>query len=133
MEHWNGESAGTTQVEAGTTLSTNAASALCYTMGLVSGILFLVLAPYSGDRIVRFHAFQAIVFHLAWVVFWMGCMIVTILLPLGLHLLASLMALTVGLGGFLLWLLLMWKAYRGEMLILPILGDLARKKADTTA
>ncbi len=41
-------------------LSINGASALCYLFGFVTGIIFLVLAPYNQDRRVRFHAFQSI-------------------------------------------------------------------------
>ena len=41
-------------------MADNAASALCYVLGFITGILFLVLAPYNQNRTVRFHAFQSI-------------------------------------------------------------------------
>src|ERR1700677_4319773 len=46
------------------------AGALCYLFGFITGILFLVLAPYNQDRNVRFHAFQSILLNVAWVVIW---------------------------------------------------------------
>src|SRR5258708_2029413 len=41
-------------------LTNNLASALCYIVPLVGGILFMVLEPYNRDRKVRFDALQSI-------------------------------------------------------------------------
>ena len=41
-------------------MTDNAASALCYALGIITGVLFLVLPPYNQNRTVRFHAFQSI-------------------------------------------------------------------------
>src|SRR5258706_15206099 len=41
-------------------MAENVASALCYVLGLVTGIVFLVIPPYSQNRAVGFHAFQSI-------------------------------------------------------------------------
>src|ERR1022692_4654108 len=41
-------------------MAENVASTLCYVLGLITGIIFLVLEPYSKNRAVRFHAFQSI-------------------------------------------------------------------------
>jgi uncharacterized membrane protein len=35
----------------------------------------------------------------------------------------------VSLGGFVLWLLLMYKAYNGERFMLPVVGPMAEKQA----
>ncbi len=43
-------------------LTENVASALCYALGWITGIVFLVLAPYNQNRTVRFHAWQSIFF-----------------------------------------------------------------------
>src|ERR1700679_1592528 len=43
----------------------NVASALCYALGWITGVLFLVLEPYNKNRTVRFHAFQSIFFNIA--------------------------------------------------------------------
>jgi uncharacterized membrane protein len=41
-------------------------------------------------------------------------------LPAVLRVLVSLFGLVVGFGGIQLWLYLLWKAYKGEKLVLPI-------------
>src|ERR1700690_2492012 len=56
---------------AATGMTDNAASALCYVLGLITGILFLVLAPYNQNKTIRFHAFQSIFLNVAWILFWM--------------------------------------------------------------
>src|SRR5262245_57706803 len=50
-------------------LKPNVAGMLCYPLSFITGILFLVLAPYNKDRFVRFHAWQSIFFSLAIFVF----------------------------------------------------------------
>jgi len=105
------------------------AGALCYLVGFITGILFLVLEPYNKNPRIRFHAFQAIFFHLGWIVLYIGVTIVAMFLPLVLHLIVSLLMLVVGLGGFVLWLLLMYKAYNNTPLVLPIVGPLAQQQA----
>ena len=44
-------------MQASGTMTDNVASALCYVLGLITGILFLVLPPYNRNRSIRFHAF----------------------------------------------------------------------------
>ena len=51
-------------------MTDNVAGALCYVLGLVTGIVFLVLAPYNQNKFVRFHAFQSIFFHVAFIGIW---------------------------------------------------------------
>src|SRR6202158_5096322 len=53
-------------------LTENAAAALCYVLGLITGILFLVLAPYNQNRLIRFHAFQSIFLHVVCIVVWLA-------------------------------------------------------------
>ncbi len=61
---------------ASTGLQNNAAGALAYLGGLITGILFLVIDPYKTDRFVRFHSFQSIYFNVAWIGLWIVWMIV---------------------------------------------------------
>src|SRR5579885_2202750 len=49
-------------------LSDNVAAALCYLLTIVTGVLFLVLEPYNKNKLIRFHAFQAIFLGVAWFV-----------------------------------------------------------------
>ena len=110
----------------------NMACALCYLFGLLTGVLFLVLAPYNQNRLVRFHAFQSIFFHLASIVLFIGLMIVTGFLHF-IPLLGSILSLMlyplVGLAVFIVWLMLLYKAYNRERWVLPIIGPLAEKQA----
>jgi len=105
------------------------AGALCYLVGLITGILFLVLEPYSKNPRIRFHAFQSIFFHVALIGLWIVVMIVSMVLPWGLQIIVHLLMLVVWLGGFVLWLLLMFKAYNNTPLVLPIIGPLAQAQA----
>lgn len=107
-------------------MSENVAGALCYVLGLITGILFLVLAPYNQNKFVRFHAFQAIFFHVAWIVLWIADTMMAFVLP---WYLMSLIGMLLALGGLALWLILMFKAYNNERFKLPIVGDLAEKQA----
>ena len=106
-------------------LSHNVAGALCYLAGLITGIIFLVIAPYNQDKTVRFHAFQSIFFNIAWIVFW----IVWSFLSLMMHGFGFLLSPLFGLAFFLLWLYLMYAAYTNKRVKLPVIGDLAEKQA----
>lgn len=115
-----------------TGLTDNLAGALCYFAGLITGIVFLVIEPYSRSRTVRFHAFQSIFFNIAWIALWIVEMIISAALtpiPVLGWLLGLLLWTAVALGGFILWLVLMWKAYQGDRLVLPVIGPLAEKQA----
>jgi uncharacterized membrane protein len=100
--------------KSGTGLDKNTAGALSYVLGPVTGVVFLVL---EKDSYVRFHAMQSITtFVVLFVLQWMMT-ITVVLLPL-----VPLLSLL----GFVLWLLLIYKAWKGEEWELPIVGKLAR-------
>lgn len=109
-------------------LSDNSACTLCYLFGFVTGILFLVMAPYNTNPRVRFHAWQSIFFVVAWIAFWMAINILTSMLNFLALLLLPVYAL-ISFAGFLFWLFLMWKAYQGEDFEIPVIGPLARQQA----
>jgi uncharacterized membrane protein len=113
-------------------LGVNAASALCYLFGFVTGIVFLALAPYNRDRRVRFHAFQSIFLSVAAAVLHIGITImVTIMgvVSFSLGALVSVLHAVVSLGFFLVWLYMMLKSYQGETVVLPVIGPLAQRQA----
>jgi len=98
-----------------TGLGKNTAAALAYVLGPITGVIFLVL---EKDPFVRFHSMQSIVvfvvlFALQWI---FGLTIV--LLPL-----VPLISILV----FILWLLLIYKAWQGEEWEVPVLGSYVRK------
>jgi uncharacterized membrane protein len=102
-----------------TGLDENVAGLLCYVVGWITGIIFLVLE--KDNKFVRFHAIQSIcVFGLftaieivfGWIPF-IGWVVNSI----------------VGVIAFILWILLMVKAYQGQKWKLPWAGNFAEKKA----
>jgi uncharacterized membrane protein len=117
---------------AGTAMSSNVAGLLCYILGFITGIIFLVIEPYKNDRFVRFHAFQSIFFNVAVIVFWIAYMIVASILGfVSLGVLAAVMGLVgllISLAILAFWLFLMYKAYNNELYRIPFIGDLAAKQ-----
>ena len=113
-------------------LEENLACALCYVLGLLTGILFLVLAPYNQNRLIRFHAFQSIFLNIAWIAIYIVLTIVGFALfsiPFLGAMLSIILHLAAFLGFFILWLMLMYKAYNRERWVLPFIGPLAEKQA----
>jgi uncharacterized membrane protein len=110
-------------------LRPNVAGALCYLVGFITGILFLVLEPYQHDRFVRFHAFQSIFLSLAGIVMHFAVGILLLMLPWTLwHLVQTLSSLiSLALLAVALWL--MYKAYKNQRFRLPMIGDLADRQA----
>src|SRR4051812_2370443 len=115
-------SAGPTVGRAGG-LSENAASALCYLLGFITGIIFLVLAPYNQNRTIKFHAWQSIFLNLAFLV-------LTIVLPVIGHFVGIALLSLIDLAGFVLWIYLLYSVYNGKQVRLPLLGDWAAKQAN---
>ncbi len=117
------------KVTEGTGLEPNIAALLSYVAGWVSGIVFLVLE--KKDKFVRFHAIQSIIVFGAFSVVWIVLGIVrggTIYFSAhGLWIFFSIIYFLLWAFGFILWLILILKAYKGEKFKLPISGGLAEK------
>lgn len=113
-------------------LTDNVAGALCYLLGILTGILFLVIAPHNQSKFVRFHAFQSIFFGVAIFVLWIVITIISFVLPaipfVGI-VITMLLGFGMWIGMLICWILLMYKAYNNEKFKLPIIGDLAEKQA----
>ena len=117
---------GVTPGPAATGMTDNAASALCYVLGLITGILFLVLAPYNQNKTIRFHAFQSIFLNVAWIAFWMVFNIVFA----ALHMFSLLfLSPLIGLVFFVLWIYMIITAYQGKTVVLPVIGPIAQGQA----
>jgi len=111
--------------------SENIAAAFAY-VTLVPAILFLSIAPYKKNQFVRYHSVQCLLV-------WAAALLAAILLKLvGLvlfqipvvgPLLVVLTWVTAGLAALLLWLVLIVKAFQGEMFQLPMLGSIAERYA----
>ena len=109
-------------------LTDNVAGMLAY-VTIIPAILFLVLEPYNKRRFIRFHSFQciflcvaAIVLSIALSFLWhipvLGWIVGLLLWPL------------LGLAELVIWIILLLKAYQGQMFKVPVIGDMAEKQAD---
>jgi uncharacterized membrane protein len=110
-------------------LADNMAAALCYIT--IIGIVFLFIEPYNRNRTIRFHAFQSIFFFVAAFVAEIAATILSIALsalPLIGFVFGALLHFVLGLGIFILWLLLLYKAYNNETWVLPVIGPMAQKQ-----
>jgi uncharacterized membrane protein len=110
----------------------NVASALCYFGWWITGVIFLVLAPYNQNKTIRFHAFQSIFVCVAAIPLWIVMLILSMILhfiPVLGALLSMVLYLAMVVGFLGLWLFLMYKAYNKEKFVLPFIGPLAEKQA----
>ena len=81
-------------------------------------VKFLLVEKKSG--FVRFHAMQS-------TILFGGLFVVNIALGF-IPLLGWLAGLLLSLLGFVLWIVLMWKAFQGEMYKVPYIGNIAEKQ-----
>ena len=96
---------------------------------LIPAIVFLVLEPYSKRRFIRFHAFQCIFLCIALFVLGIALSILWHIPVLGWLVLFLLWPLF-SLAELILWIILLLKAYQGQMWKLPVIGDMAEKQAN---
>jgi uncharacterized membrane protein len=114
-------------------MADNVAGALCYLLGVITGILFLVLEPYNRKREIRFHAFQSIFLSVAWLAVWIVLGILSFALgtviPLVGSMVMGLLSMVVWLGFIIVWVVLLVKTFNGGKWVLPVVGPLAEKQA----
>jgi uncharacterized membrane protein len=100
-----------------TGLQENVAGLLCYVLGWISGIVFLLIE--KENKFVRFHAMQSIiVFGALTVASWILGLIPVI---------GPFIGWIIGVIGLILWIVLMIKAYQGTKYKVPWAGNLAEK------
>ena len=98
-----------------TGLTDNVAGALCYVLGWVTGIVFLIMEP--NNKFIKFHAVQSII------VFGAVSVVYAILFWV------PVLYIIIGIIALLLWIWLMYQAYQGKKYMLPIAGVYAEKFA----
>jgi uncharacterized membrane protein len=96
-------------------LEPNIAGLLCYVLGWITGIIFLVIE--KENTTVRFHAVQSIVVFGVFTILEVAIGWIPVI------------GWIVGAAAFILWVLLMYRAYRGEKWSLPVAGPIAEKNS----
>jgi uncharacterized membrane protein len=113
-------------------MNDNLAGALCYLLGFITGILFLVLAPYNQNRTIRFHAFQSIFLNIAWFAAYIVVSIISLafrVIPVLGAVVTIVLHLALFLAFVIIWFYLLFKTYNGEKVVLPVIGPFADKQA----
>jgi len=108
-------------------LDENVAGALCYILGFISGIVFLLMEKDS--RFVKFHAVQSIGISLALVIFNIIISSLYGIFSWSMFWLVATLSSLISLVALILWIFLIMKAFQGEIFKLPIIGDIAEKQA----
>ncbi len=109
-------------VKSTTGLQPNVAALLSYVLGWITGLIFLVLE--NNKEYVRFHAMQSIV------VF--GAITVVDIVLRFIPVVGGILSWIIGALAFVLWIVLMVKAYQGQRFKLPVAGDIAEAYAKKT-
>ena len=111
----------------------NIAGVLAY-FTFIPASVFLFVAPYNKNRFVRFHAVQSLLFCATVVlvafVLKLGGLLLFIIPVVG-PLVLVLISMFVGLAALVIWLVLLVKAFQGEMFKLPGLGDFSEQYASS--
>ncbi|MDP9326488.1 MAG: DUF4870 domain-containing protein [Candidatus Dormibacteraeota bacterium] len=101
---------------------------LAYLFGWVGGLVFVLIE--KENREVRFHAWQSIAFNVAVVAVYIIYIVLSIILSIvHLGVIAGLLYFVVILGLGIVWIMLMVRAYQGQIWKLPIIGDFAANQA----
>ena len=114
--------AGGTEAAAGTGLQENIAGLLCYVLGWITGIVFVLI---DKRPFVRFHAMQSMIAFGAlsvvqWLLVWSGWFG-----GLAGWALMGLVSALLGLLTLVCWIVCMVKAFQGQRFKLPVVGELA--------
>ena len=99
-------------------LQPNLAGLLCYIVGWVTGLIFLIME--KENQFVRFHAMQSIVIS--------GALTVVSIIFSFIPFIGWILGWLLGVFGFILWIILMLKTYKGEKYKIPWAGNFAEKQ-----
>ncbi|MCX5693173.1 MAG: DUF4870 domain-containing protein [Candidatus Omnitrophica bacterium] len=113
-----------------TGMQANVAALLSYVLGWLTGLIFFLLE--KDNKFVKFHAMQSMIVFGALFVLQIGAgMLIGMFAMMRLGFMIPVLSFITGLLyiiSFILWVILMIKAYQGEMFKLPIAGDIAEKQ-----
>jgi uncharacterized membrane protein len=116
-------------------LDENVASAACYVLGWLTGLIFFLVE--KDNKTVRFHAMQAILTFLPlsilyWIIGWIYSMMVFgagYYGAVGAWGILSIISLLIAVVMLILWIFLIYKAYKGEKFLVPVFGAIAEGQA----
>jgi len=118
VENTNNNKASVSKSSTG--MNENLAALLSYVLGFITGIIFFVIEKES--KFVKFHAMQSILVSAA-------LMVLSFVLGF-IPFIGWLALILLGPVSFVLWIILMVKAYKYVWFKLPVVGDIAEKQAD---
>lgn len=101
----------------------NLMGALTYLLGFITGIAFLVIE--KKNKFVRFHAMQSTMLSA-------GIFVLSIVLGV-IPVIGWILGMLLGPVSLILWIVMMYKAYSGEMFKLPYVGEMAEKQLNKIA
>ncbi|MBP2627400.1 MAG: hypothetical protein H6Q68_2111 [Firmicutes bacterium] len=99
-------------------LTENIEAFLCYIFGWLTGVIFLILE--RENSFVRFHAMQSLTTFLS--------LFIISMIAGSIPILGWILTILITPTSVILWLFLMYKAYRGEKYKLPIIGIWAEQQ-----
>jgi uncharacterized membrane protein len=105
------------EIKTSSGMNQNVAGLLCYVAGWITGLIFFLIE--KENRFVRFHAMQSIITFGSLTVLFMVLGFIPIVGWMLMPILAILQ--------LILWIVLMVKAYQGQLFKLPVIGDMAEK------
>ncbi len=114
-------------------LDVNVASLLAYIPLCLVGIVvsIIILVTDKTNKAARFHAFQSIILHVLFIVGYFVAMFIGIAAAAANSTIIGLLSLAVWVvvifGLLAVFVFCMIKAYQGQMLKLPVIGDMADK------
>jgi uncharacterized membrane protein len=107
------------EAETSVGMSPNVAGLLCYVLGWITGIIFIVLEKKS--TFVKFHAWQSIM--------TFGVLFVAYLILFWIPIIGWILGILIGILSFVLWIILLIQAGTGKMWKVPWAGNWAEKQA----
>ena len=118
---------------AGSGLSETAAAAIAY-VTFIPAIIFLVIEPYNKIPLVRFHSYQSIALTVVYFALWIVLTVLSVAMAFipgffVFSMIFHLLQLAIFIGFFVLWLMAIIKASKGEWYKVPMIGDWAQKQA----
>ena len=103
-----------------TGLEPNVAGLLCYVLGWITGLVFLLIERDS--KFVKFHAWQSI--------YVFGALTIIGLILGWIPVIGLVLGWIVSVLAFILWIVLMVRAYQGATYKVRWLGDMAEKRVE---